>query len=450
MAETTLRTSPLETDSSWRLLAFAILIALFYVGEGYDLFYSAGAVWNERVATASVAAAEAGGGGSPRPIVFAALALFGAACFMLRPAGRRISMQGTLPALMLLFLILASLSVVWAETPELVLRRVISLAFFVVAAIGVSQRFSLRDAIMFVLVAGFGLAALGLAAEVALGTFRPWQPGYRFYGVMHANNIGALLAASTLAAIAMARLRPERRKLLLLVAAVGLVLLYLTKSRAALAAFLGAYWVWAFFGSQNRMRFVALSALAVALLGPVLVLAIGDKLWTGAEQAVLMGRREETLGTFTGRVPLWNHLIERYIGERPILGYGFQGFWTQSNTLRVIAHQDWVILHSHSGFVEVTLGLGLVGLVLFVLILWGAIVRSYRNFAATRDRAWLFMTVLIVWSVLSSVAEVAYFQPTIQNFICLLVLAKVGLTRLREPAAASAGIPAGAPAPHPA
>ena len=95
-------------------------------------------------------------------------------------------------------------------------------------------------------------------------------------------------------------------------------------------------------------------------------------LFLQASAALLLSLEEflvpllEALGkdaTLTGRIPLW-HLVDQAIGNRPLLGYGYQAFWTDasSDAWQIWASIGWMAPHSHNGFRGTLPGIGLVGL----------------------------------------------------------------------------------------
>jgi O-antigen ligase len=220
---------------------------------------------------------------------------------------------------------------------------------------------------------------------------------------------------------------------------VGIALLILTKSRTAMFGFVAALWVWVVFGSTNRKRLVAMCLLTLALAIPAAILLFGEELGLLAKQTVLMGREGNSPETLTGRIPLWNFLISNYLDARPLFGYGFQGFWSPDHIIRVSASQDWLIMHAHSGYLNLVLELGYVGLGLFSLVLLLTTRRSYAYFRTTGDVSWLFMACLFVWAIVASFFDSHLLTSSLRNFICMLAIAKVCVfdprfVRVREPA----------------
>jgi oligosaccharide repeat unit polymerase len=256
---------------------------------------------------------------------------------------------------------------------------------------------------------------------------------------MHANTLGAMMAILTLAAIALRRTSERHRTWYLAWIGLGLSLLILTKSRTAMFGFIAALWVWLVFGSTNRKRLLALCVLTLALAVPAALLLFGEEIGAAARGAVLMGREGNSPETFTGRIPLWQFLISQYLDVRPLFGYGFQGFWTPEHILRVSASQDWLILHAHSGYINLVLELGYVGLGFLALILVFAIRRAYVYYRSTRDLTWLFIAAMIVMATVASFFDSHLLSSTLRNFIWFVCFAKLALfdprfVRVREPA----------------
>ena len=52
-----------------------------------------------------------------------------------------------------------------------------------------------------------------------------------------------------------------------------------------------------------------------------------------------------------------------YVEQRPILGYGYGGFWTPSHISEISEGEKWGIPNSHSAYLDNLLMLGVVGLI---------------------------------------------------------------------------------------
>jgi O-antigen ligase len=78
--------------------------------------------------------------------------------------------------------------------------------------------------------------------------------------------------------------------------------------------------------------------------------------------------------TLTGRTSIWD-ATWRAIGERPLLGHGYSAFWNEASpTVQLIwIAVGWETPNAHSGFLEILLQLGWVGLGLVVLLAAGTL-----------------------------------------------------------------------------
>jgi hypothetical protein len=137
--------------------------------------------------------------------------------------------------------------------------------------------------------------------------------------------------------------------------------------------------------------------------------------------------------TLTGRTTLWG-LVYEAIQEKPLLGYGYEAFWQGGNGL---AGDIWAklafiqgidpgvgqnLFYSHNGFLEVCLGLGLVGLVVFTACLVSLVVKALhlvrKPFCLDTVWPWLFLSYLI----LSNLAEASYMKSNTLPWILFSIL----------------------------
>jgi O-antigen ligase len=74
--------------------------------------------------------------------------------------------------------------------------------------------------------------------------------------------------------------------------------------------------------------------------------------------------------TFSGRTQLWI-LVLAAISQHPFIGVGFDSFWEglKGGSLNVIAGAGWFVPHAHNGYLDLLLSLGLLGAVVFAIVL---------------------------------------------------------------------------------
>jgi O-antigen ligase len=100
--------------------------------------------------------------------------------------------------------------------------------------------------------------------------------------------------------------------------------------------------------------------------------------------------------TFTGRTDIWMSILDNarsYI----LTGCGYQGFWVSGNPFLEEFYQEnyWLPLQSHNGFIDILNELGIIGLILFILI----IIKFFKTMSKLENNdfiMWLFIAVLIL------------------------------------------------------
>ncbi len=184
-------------------------------------------------------------------------------------------------------------------------------------------------------------------------------------------------------------------------------------------------------GSEGKSAF-ALSLLVFAMSGAFavvrsfrgrLVLALGpvvlvNLLTVGTVMSDTIASLAAALpidATFTGRTDIWRFAVES-IAARPVTGHGFAAFWG-TQTLRDISDDGstWAgyASHSHNGYLDTTLTLGLVGLVLLVLVFVLGPLRNDHRLRTETGNAGPFATMFLqIWlfGLLLSTMESFFFD----------------------------------------
>ncbi len=134
--------------------------------------------------------------------------------------------------------------------------------------------------------------------------------------------------------------------------------------------------------------------------------------------------------TLTGRTFLWEAVWDNFL-KHPILGAGYNGFWTSSNeaTVQIVASLGWTPLQSHNGYLDILNEIGLVGAGLFGFLLF----QTLRNSALLyRREKVLGMTffLLIISQVTFNFAETSFGRGTSPGWF-ILILCYIALTEFR-------------------
>jgi exopolysaccharide production protein ExoQ len=360
---------------------------------------------------------------------FAAVAGLGLLMIVL-PGGTPLRPWGLMATLLAANLLWCAASFAWSADHSLTLRRVGVLALCVAGATGVARRLSPRDLCWLSMWCLGGWVALGLLAELSLGTFRPWSDAYRFSGTMHPNAQGGNCAGLCLCAWLLCRdARIEWKRIALgVLFGMAIVLLVLTKSRTSCLGLAGAISLIEIPRISARTRLVTgvvgvWSAAAALLALLTLQFEIADQL----AGIVLLGRNEH-LSNLNGRTELWELLLG-YAAKHPLTGYGYRSFWTPSMINDVSDELYWGISSSHSVYLEALLGVGLIGLALFLWSVGAATIRSFSLWMRTSEIGFAFAAGLFFYGAIDGVMESGFFAPSFLTWIAGCCLVRLSLFR---------------------
>jgi exopolysaccharide production protein ExoQ len=399
----------------WLVFLF-LATALFFVY--HDLSNAKSAIGNYDGSPDLIVGMVADGSISRR-IALISLGIFAIATLMRHRIDDRLRINGSLGWTLVAFAAWAFVSLLWAEDRALTLTRVTVFAILCVAAVAVVRRFSLREIILWAFFASGSYLAIGVLAEALFGTFRPLVSGYRFAGTLHPNSQGINCALLLLSGIAAADLEQRKRTFFRICAFVGFVFLVLTASRTAFAAALFALAVYFGVVCSRRAKFALAYALSIVLC--VLVLGLGNAFLPDLKSAVMLGRVDASDGSFNGRTGIWDE-IGYYVQRRPILGYGYGGFWTPSHIAEISEEEKWGIPNSHSAYLDYLLTLGAVGLLAYTFLLFAGIRHAFRFQKLFRNSAYAFCAVLLVFCAMDGLLESTPIEPSLLMFLSMAVL----------------------------
>lgn len=373
--------------------------------------------------------AAAGGGNMIRRLMFLTLGGFGLAALSL-PSVRRSRGLTFASGLLGFFAFWCVASVAWSIDPGMTIRRLFVLACWMLGAVGIARVLSGRDFLRMVIAIGLGMLALGLFAELSLGTFRPSADDYRFAGTQHPNTTA--LSLSTLCLAAFCLWRSERRKLgPALLFGVAFTFLMLTKSRTSAAGVVVALmFLWTLSTPTPIKAGVGFVGLWAFALAAVLVLLSGWDVEEDVSRVALMGREEQS-ESLTGRIPIWTELGP-YVGRRLFLGYGYDSFWVPDHIDRIYRELQWPIREAHSSYVDLALSVGIVagGALLIALIL--GMRRAAHLYLRGGRPEHGFAVGLQLYCFINALTESAMVMPLFIPFVAACATSRVLLFDDRE------------------
>jgi O-antigen ligase len=398
-----------EPRASFALLSFLIVLftTAFFVNEvdwevsTYDNYAVSPDEAEDQIAL----------GKTSRKVSYLAIGLAGV-LMLVAPGRQQISFANLPVALLSMYVLLCIASFIWTDTTWLTTKRIGIAIFGLLAMFGAAKQLSIRDVIDATLGIGVILLAISVYTELSLGTFAPLASEYRFAGIVHPNTQGGACGLMAIAAFFGMKTSPRGKLVYFGFLVLAGVFLVLTKSRTSFAACLcGISAAWYLVASRNKQVVVGLGLPTMVCAGLVALLLFGIELSSSASSAAQFGRGADAdIMSFNGRVPLWASMF-KFIGERPLLGYGYQGFWTPDRIYEVSLEQEWTVPSAHSTFVDVLLNTGLLGAMLFVLGMAVTFRRVIKRCLETTAPTDCFVFAALVYALIESIFESGFSQP---------------------------------------
>lgn len=374
-----------------------------------------GAVW--RVISSGN---EGGTEGDARTQVLLAALYFTVAVFAVLQFRKTMQSFFRNPALLGL-LLLACASPVWAEASDLASRRVLALVGTTLFGVVLATRYSL-DQQLKVLQWAFRIGAI---SSLFLGIGSPGRVfsavggGGGIRGVFpHKNILGGAMALAFLVEWYLRETGMRAKVLRLLSLGAFGALLLASDSLTSILTVVSALGVtWVFRVAYARLR-IPLPAIVLCLIAVTLSMAlvgVGTGDVTGS-----MGRSSD----MTGRTELWQ-AVAQTIMERPLLGFGFSGFWNgASSSSLVVEHQiRWAPAYSHNGYLEIALSLGLVGLLFVAWMFASGLKRAWRQAKDGESYLDSWPLALFLFVVIHNLAECTIaWQNSLEWGVCVATI----------------------------
>jgi O-antigen ligase len=135
--------------------------------------------------------------------------------------------------------------------------------------------------------------------------------------------------------------------------------------------------------------------------------------------------------TLTGRTEIWDAVMGS-IAKQPLFGYGYQAFWLgfKGESYRIILTVTWALGQAQNGFLDVTLEMGVVGLMIVLLLFAFAFRDGVACLLRSHDEAQLraveWYMAIVILTTIYNLDESFLFEPRHLGSI-MFVLACVGL-----------------------
>jgi O-antigen ligase len=252
-------------------------------------------------------------------------------------------------------------SLLWSQDVTSSLTYLRGLIRIYLLATYLAMRYSLKEQMR--------LIAWGLGTAASLSIFfSAVIPGYihkspelagMWSGIFgHKNELGYMMAWSAGVFLHLGLSINRYRWLMWLLCGISICLIILSRSTTSLMILLAMILLLPFYKLIKQDNY----KLRVVMITLVLMLLISFSIFITNNAESLIGTSGKDL-TLSGRSDLWELIIDKIL-ERPLLGYGFYGFWTSPDASKVRATVDWAS-NAHNGFLELLLDLGFLGFFTF-------------------------------------------------------------------------------------
>jgi len=333
---------------------------------------------------------------------------------------------------LVIFLIVAVLSLTWSVYLDASLYKLVFLFFATAMGAYICVRFGLEGSIEILT----WVAVLGVALSILTLLFLPsaimYNPPYIgswrgiFWHRNHAGNIWAYFNAIFLFRLLYSTgWSVKRRTFDFVFYILSLVLVFGSRSATgiivffALHLFLGLSFFWlrwhTCLKSWHYYLFIGISATFALIFFTNVGFFFG-----------LLGRS----ATMTGRTPLWSDLIFNFWLQKPLLGYGYGALWMQKSfRYLMMERQGWTlfpVFFADNGFLDILLNLGLAGFVPFAVMFF---TRWYQSFSyAIQSKRWVVFFLPLTFTYVF-IGNAAYsFLLEVDQFVWTILIIAVFLT----------------------
>ncbi|MGJ3249864.1 MAG: O-antigen ligase family protein [Elainellaceae cyanobacterium] len=304
--------------------------------------------------------------------------------------------------LLLLLIGIACASVFWSTAPGTTMYRLIALLGTVLFGMYLPTRFSARELfklLVWVMSVGAVMSVVFAIALPAYGVTSggSWQGVYQ-----HKNLMGRMMALNVPFLMLVQPRKSSHQLIVWGMIGLSALLVVLSRSAGALVycvALVGLLYFYRPLRWRDRLA-IPVFLILIALIGIM-------SLWLIANlENIVVNQLGKDL-TLTGRTDIWNAAIHM-IQQRPWLGYGYGAFWLgeYGPSEYIIRATGWdEIPHSHNGFIDLCLNIGLLGVITFTTGIFLNIVSAIKRLRFTRDPMMLWALVALSFIFLSNLSE---------------------------------------------
>ena len=312
-------------------------------------------------------------------------------------------------------LALAVLSTLWATMPDLVLRKTIGLVGTTLFGVALAVRVTFQEQLRMLSWLFRVLAVLSLGCVVLFPKYGISGEG-EWMGVFgYKNALGTAMGLSLLVEWQLPAASRIAKLLKTLAMLLSAFLLLNSDSVTPGVAFGGALIfvnIYKFTTLRLRVPLYAFSVIIAALVS-------AGSSFVFSNSGMVMGLlgRESNL---TGRTEIWR-LVISFISQKPILGYGYSGFWLGASPESFVVNRlmGGPVQYSHNGYLEMLLTLGAIGLLLTLVLIGTGINRALYLSRHRQVATDLWPLAFLLYFIFHNLGEVTIAMQQLEWAMCV-------------------------------
>jgi len=312
-------------------------------------------------------------------------------------------------------LALAVLSTLWATMPDLVLRKTIGLVGTTLFGVALAVRVTFQEQLRMLSWLFRVLAVLSLGCVVLFPKYGISGEG-EWMGVFgYKNALGTAMGLSLLVEWqlpAASRIAKLLKTLAMLLSAFLLLNSHSVTPGVALVGALIFVNIYKFTTLRLRVPLYAFSVIIAALVS-------AGSSFVFSNSGMVMGLlgRESNL---TGRTEIWR-LVISFISQKPILGYGYSGFWLGASPESFVVNRimGGPVQYSHNGYLEMLLTLGAIGLLLTLVLIGTGINRALYLSRHRQVATDLWPLAFLLYFIFHNLGEVTIAMQQLEWAMCV-------------------------------
>ena len=364
-----------------------------------------------------------------QPQVWCQLALLGGGLLIACIRSNRILFAARKAWPIILFILLAPLSIAWSMQPMLTLRRSGLLLGSAVIALYLGERYTIEQfarllartmAVMMAAVIGFYFFAPAYVID-------PAHEGAWKGLSSQKNAFGEYMAMAVVLFLVVRFRRCDWLRVPLLGCAV--VLLYLSHSATALVVCAVTIVIYPLLRLTQMGR---KHTIPVCIVGFLVLLQALLFLPRNINPLLAMLGRDATL---TGRTGVWEYVAPA-IARAPYLGYGYAAFWQglKGSSLDIMIVNKWLVPTAHNGYLDLCLSFGALGVIALLLVLFLLLGRAFRfaKYEPVQTAFWP-LSFLCLFLLQNLGESLLLYGNELSFMVFLTMFTSLALHRTREP-----------------